>query len=242
MEIGDYAYVETRLASLEVELAAKERREARFTLYSGLSNLIEFLPAKVKPFVEWWILRNDFENVKDAVAQMLGGVQYGFSRPFIRIERGALIGVVKSRNMHDLLDLLSSVFEDFKKEAFENLTSYNEIAFNLDKFYFENFNDRLPKSDEELARRLVALRADLLNLRLLKRVRDLKRFFLPYGLLSVNDIRDEEMLSERLFELYGVRSVDELKSYYRSICMNYGSAFAGVMSFIMLHEYSIGEV
>jgi len=243
LETGNYAYVEARLTFLEAELSAKEGKEARFTLYSGLSSLIDFLPTKVKAFVEWWIMRNDFENVKDAAAQILGGFKYEFSRPFIKVRREALLNLVGNRNMHGLFELLSSISEDFASRAFEGSATYSDFAFNLDRLYFEGFNNRFPKRpDGELARMLVALRIDLLNLNLFKRVRDLGRFFLPYGFLSVNDMRDENTLSEKLFELYGVKNVDELKSYYRGICMSHGSGFSNLMGFIILHEYSIEGV
>jgi len=243
LEIGSYSYVETRLAFLDAQFrSADNDRDRVFTLYLGLSNLIDYLPEDVKPFVEWWILKNDFENVKDAIAQMLGDIRYGFSRPFIRIKKETLLSLIISRDLTGLLDLLSSFYEGIRKEDFENLSSYSEFAFNLDKSYFQWFDNILPKRpDDELAKKLVTTRVDLLNLKLLKRVTDFKRFFIPYGLLSIEDIMNEQRLGERMFELYGVRDRVDLQNYYRNICKSYSSGFAGIMDFIVSHECMIGK-
>ncbi|MBO3799061.1 MAG: V-type ATPase subunit [Thermoproteota archaeon] len=241
LKIGDYAYVEARLTSLDAQLrSAKNREEACSMLYSGLSNLTDFLPGDVRPFVEWWILRNDLENIKDAAAQILGSIRYGFSRPFLRIRKETLSALVNNRDMVGLMDFLSKVFDGIRKEDFENLDCYGCFASSLDKFYFQRFSDFLPgKPDGELARMLVAVKVDLLNLRLLKRVKDLKRFFIPCGFLSIEDIANERKLDERMFELYGVRDRSGLQNYYRDICRNYDSGFAGLMGFIISHELLI---
>lgn len=238
LEIGDYAYIEARLTSLDTQFcSAKSREEACSIFYLGLSNLAGFLPEDVRPFVEWWILRNDFENVKDVAAQILGGIRYRFSRPFLKIKGEMLSDLANTNSMEGLLDFLSKIFDGIRKEDFENLNSYSCFAFNLDKFYFQRFSFILPKRpDGELARMLVAAKVDLLNLKLLKRVKNLKRFFLPCGFLSIEDVMNEKKLAERMFELYGVRNRNSLQNYYRNICRNYDSEFAEIMGFIISHE------
>lgn len=238
MEIGDYAYVEARLASLEAQLRkAGGSREAYFMLYSGLSNLVDFLPGDAKPFVEWWIMKNDFENIKDAAAQILGNIRYRFPKPFIKVRMEALLNPVRDKDMQSLLDFLSNVFDGFRKEDFESLIKYSDFALHLDRFYFKQFSNFLPKKpNDDLARRLIATKVDLLNLKLLKRVEDLERFFLPYGFLSIEDIMDNLRLSEKMFELYGARDRDELENYYYNLCSNYDSEFASLMGFIISQE------
>jgi len=243
LETGNYSYVETRLTFLDTRLRSAEgERERLSILYSGLLNLIDFLPEDARPFVEWWILRNDFENIKDAIAQILGGVRYEFSRPFIRIRKERLLDIVSNGDITGLLGLLSDTFDGMRREDFENLVSYSDFASNIDKFYFSWFSNILPKKpDDELAKMLVAVKVDLLNLRLLKRVSDFERFFIPCGLLSVKDLMNEQKLAERMFELYGVRDRISFQNYYRSICKNYDSGFAGLMDFIVSHECMIGK-
>ena len=243
MKAGNYSYIEARLSFLDVQFrSARDEKDKISILYSGLADLTDYLPEDSRPFIEWWILRNDFENIKDAIAQILGDIRYGFSRPFIRIKKEILINLVINRDINGLLDFLSSAFDGIRKEDFENLASYSDFALNLDRFYFQWFNNILPKKpDDELARMLVAIRVDLLNLRLLKRVTNLKRFFIPCGLLSAEDIANTQKLNERIFELYGVRDRTGLQNYYRSICKNYDSGFASIMDFIISHELMIGK-
>ncbi|MBO3833239.1 MAG: hypothetical protein FGF51_07690 [Candidatus Brockarchaeota archaeon] len=75
-----------------------------------------------------------------------------------------------------------------------------------------------------------------MNLKLLKRVKNLKRFFLPCGFLSIEDVMNEKKLAERMFELYGVKNRNSLQNYYCNICRNYDSEFAEIMGFIISHE------
>ncbi|MGQ9596794.1 MAG: V-type ATPase subunit [Thermoproteota archaeon] len=230
MKTGEYAYLEVRLTSLDAKIHAVENKsEARSIFYLELLNLIDFLPEGEKTFVEWWIMRNDFENIKDAAAQIFGGIRYGFSRPFLKIRREEILHIVESGNVYGLLDFLPNTFEGFK--------NYCEFAFKVDMLYFQGFQDRfLKKPDEELTKKLVWMKIDLLNLRMLQRVDDLKRFFLPYGLLTVDDLKNNSKLPEKLFELYGVKSVEELEKHYYSFCANYDSGFAKIMGFIISYE------
>jgi len=241
LEVGDYAYINARLTALEVELySARTRRDAYSIFYSRLSNLISFFPDKIRPFVEWWIMKVDFENIKDVAAQIFGDIRYDISRPFIKLRKETLLNVARSKDFSSFLDILSNNLENFKKSSFESLRNYSDFALSLDKYYFESFNGRLPNEpDVELAKKLVAIKVDLLNLNLIDRIKDPKKFFLPYGLLSVEDIKDKKRLSESLFELYKVSSKEELKSYLYSLCKSYDSSFASVMDFIVSHEYLI---
>lgn len=243
LEVGDYAYISARLTALEVELySAKTKGDAYSIFYSKLSNLLSFFPDKVRPFIEWWVMRVDFENIKDVAAQIFGNVYYDISRPFIKLKKEVFLNIARSKDFSGFLDILSNNFEDFKKSDFENLRNYSDFAFSLDKFYFESFNNRLPSEpDTELAKRLVAVKVDLLNLNLIGRVKDPKKFFLPYGFLSIEDIKDKKRLFESLFEAYGVSSIEELKSYSINLCRSYNSSFASIMEFIVSHEYLIGE-
>lgn len=241
LEVGDYAYINARLVALEVELySTKAKREAYSIFYSRLSNLISFFPDKIRPFVEWWIMRVDFENIKDVAAQIFGDMRYDISRPFIKLKKETLLNVARNKDFSNFLEILSSNLENFKKSNFEDLRNYSDFAFSLDKFYFESFNDRLPNEpDAKLAKKLVATKVDLLNLNLVDRVKDPRKFFLPYGLLSIEDVKDKKRLSESLFELYGVSNKEELKSYYYSLCKSYNSSFSSIMDFIVSHEYLI---
>ncbi|MBO3801070.1 MAG: V-type ATPase subunit [Thermoproteota archaeon] len=243
LEIGSFAYINSRLTALEVELySAKTKKDAYYILYSRLSNLVDFFPDKIRPFIEWWIIRIDFENIKDVSAQIFGDIYYSFSRPFIKLKKEVLLNAARNKDLSGLLDVLSNNFENFKKDDFEGLKNYSEFAFGLDNFYFKSFEDRLPNEpDTELAKKLVATKVDLLNLNLVDRVKDKKKFFLPYGLLTIEDIKEKKKLSESLFEIYGVSNKEDLKSYYYNLCKSYDTNFASVMDFIVSHEYLIEE-
>lgn len=243
MESSDYAYIETRLAAIEVEMnSIRNKRERAMVLYSKLSQLLDYFPSSIKPFVEWWIMKVDMENLKDAFAQIIGDFSYSISRPYVKINKEYIIKYIKNKDIMGLIDFLSKFFEEFNKGKFENLRSYPEFAYELDSFYYGNFESRYPndRRNFELSRSIVQMKVDLINLNLLGRLKS-SRYFLPFGLLSINHFKDKQSLEKGLFEIYGVKSIEELKERYYSICNEYDSYFARIMNTIISCEKLIGE-
>lgn len=243
LQTSRYAYLDVRLTGLGVQLEAeRDARERYVMLYSGLSELVDYLPEAVRPFLEWWMMKNDFENIKDTFAQMLGNLRYEIWRPSIRVPKDQLIGFSQTNEIDRLLDFLSRVLEDFDSHSFEGSKTYVDFAYHLDQFYYVGFASRVPsKPDNELAWKLVHLAVDAKNTNLLGRTKSPDRFFLPYGLLEVRDLLDAKRLSEVLAEQYGVRNPQELPEKMHDACSEYSSDFGKTMEFITYQEQSIRE-
>jgi hypothetical protein len=244
LQTSHYAYLDVRLTGLGAQLEVeKDARERYVMLYSRLSELVDFFPDSVRPFLEWWIMKNDFENIKDVLAQMLGALKYEIWRPSVRVPKDELVDFVQGHEVGGLLDFLSASLEDFDRNDFEGLGNYQDLAYRLDKFYYGSFASKIPsKPDDELAWKLVHVVVDAKNANLVGRTVSPDKFYLPYGLLEANDLSNLKRLQEALTDRYNVRNRKELLGILRDACNDYNSDFARTIGFITYQEHLLEMV